>query len=107
MPVLERLAQNFGAAGFVGTQIEVRKSLYTGQIIPPVITGNDKNRCTQEYFSSRSMDVDWDASYAYADWHTDLPLMGLVGHPVAVYPDEALLAHARQRGWPVIGGGNS
>jgi phosphoserine phosphatase len=47
------------------------------------------------------------ASYAYADRHTDLPLMGLVGHPVAVYPDEALLAHARQRGWPVIGGGTS
>jgi phosphoserine phosphatase len=30
-------------------------------------------------------------------------MLGLVGHPVAVYPDEALLAHAQERDWPVIG----
>ena len=34
---------------------------------------------------------------------TDLPLLNQVGRPVAVYPDEALLARAQAQGWPVIG----
>jgi len=26
-----------------------------------------------------------------------------VGHPMATYPDEELLAHARKQGWGVVG----
>ena len=40
-PALARIAQFFGASGFVGTHVEVRNSQYTGRIIPPVITGED------------------------------------------------------------------
>jgi phosphoserine phosphatase len=44
-----------------------------------------------------------DASYAYADSLTDVPVLELVGHPVAVYPDEGLAALAWQKGWPILG----
>ena len=103
MPALEQLAQNFNASGFVGTQIEIHNSHFTRQIIPSVITGNDKNRFTREYFSSRDIDVDWDASYAYADSITDQRLFDLVGHPVAVYPDSKLHSLAQTKGWEVLG----
>jgi HAD superfamily hydrolase (TIGR01490 family) len=103
MPVLERLAQAFGVDGFVGTQVEFRNGQYTGHIIPPVITGNDKSRYTREFFSSRSMDVDWDASYAYTDSITDQSLFALVGHPVAVYPDAKLQRLAQTKGWEILG----
>jgi phosphoserine phosphatase len=103
MPVLERLAQAFHADGFVGTNIEVHDHHYSGHISPPVITGNDKNRYTREYFASRSMDVDWDASYAYADSMTDQHLFDLVGNPVAVYPDVKLQRLAQVKGWEVLG----
>lgn len=53
IPVLERLAHSFGADGFVGTQIEVRKGHYTGHIIPPVITGNEKKTDTPRNFLLR------------------------------------------------------
>jgi phosphoserine phosphatase len=46
--------------------------------------------------------VDWNGSYAYADSQLDLALLRQVGHPVAVYPDEVLLAEARVQGWPLI-----
>jgi HAD superfamily hydrolase (TIGR01490 family) len=103
VPVLERLAQAFGVDGFVGTQIEVRNGHYTGQIIPPVITGNDKNHYTRDFFSFHSMDVDWDASYAYADSITDQRLFDLVGNPVAVYPDAKLQSLAKTKGWDILG----
>ena len=44
----------------------------------------------------------FERSWFYSDSHNDLPLMGRVTDPVAVDPDETLLAHAQQVGWPVI-----
>jgi HAD superfamily hydrolase (TIGR01490 family) len=40
-------------------------------------------------------------SYAYSDSITDLPMLELVGHPVAVNPDRELARVAREREWEV------
>jgi HAD superfamily hydrolase (TIGR01490 family) len=45
--------------------------------------------------------IDLSASYAYSDSATDVPLLELVGHPVAVNPDRALAREARERGWEI------
>jgi HAD superfamily hydrolase (TIGR01490 family) len=48
----------------------------------------------------------WWGSFArtwfYSDSLNDLPLLSKVSDPVAVDPDEALLAHARKAGWTVL-----
>jgi phosphoserine phosphatase len=46
-------------------------------------------------------DVDLSESYAYSDSINDLPLLELVGHPIAVNPDIDLKRAAREMGWPV------
>ncbi len=43
--------------------------------------------------------IDLDASYAYSDSATDLPMLEAVGHPVVVNPDRDLARVARERGW--------
>jgi HAD superfamily hydrolase (TIGR01490 family) len=43
--------------------------------------------------------VDLAASYAYSDSYTDLPMLEVVGHPVAVNPDRVLAKVAREREW--------
>jgi HAD superfamily hydrolase (TIGR01490 family) len=45
--------------------------------------------------------IDLAASYAYSDSITDLPMLEVVGHPVAVNPDRELARVARQREWEV------
>jgi HAD superfamily hydrolase (TIGR01490 family) len=45
--------------------------------------------------------IDLEASYAYSDSATDLPMLEAVGHPVAVNPDRELAKVARQREWEV------
>jgi alcohol-forming fatty acyl-CoA reductase len=40
-------------------------------------------------------------SYAYADSHSDLPMLRVVGRPVAVSPDVHLWREARKGRWPV------
>jgi HAD superfamily hydrolase (TIGR01490 family) len=45
--------------------------------------------------------IDLNASYAYSDSVTDLPMLEAVGHPVAVNPDAPLRAIATERGWEI------
>ncbi|MDR2450697.1 MAG: HAD-IB family hydrolase [Candidatus Accumulibacter sp.] len=52
-----------------------------------------------------SMGFWWDSfarTWFYSDSSNDLPLLSRVSDPVAVDPDEALLAHAREAGWTVL-----
>lgn len=45
--------------------------------------------------------IDLDASWAYSDSATDVPMLTCVGHPVAVNPDRELARVARRNGWEV------
>ena len=56
----------------------------------------DKARAVQELAEREGIDLA--ASYAYSDSESDLPMLRLVGHPVAVNPDRELFAIARGRG---------
>ena len=47
-------------------------------------------------------DIDLTRSYAYADSHSDLPMLGTVGKPVAVRPDVTLYRHARRHRWEIV-----
>lgn len=44
----------------------------------------------------------FERSTFYSDSLNDLPLLGLVTHPVAVDPDDTLRAHAKGNGWPIL-----
>jgi hypothetical protein len=46
--------------------------------------------------------IDLDASYAYSDSITDLPMLEVVGHPVVVNPDRELARIAKEREWTVL-----
>jgi putative phosphoserine phosphatase/1-acylglycerol-3-phosphate O-acyltransferase len=102
-PFLELIAARIDVPHAIGTPLEVRDGRYTGRVVPPLCQGSGKPSRASAYLAGRGLDVDWAASFAYADRDTDLPLLNQVGHPVAVYPDEALLARAQAQGWPVIG----
>jgi HAD superfamily hydrolase (TIGR01490 family) len=46
--------------------------------------------------------IDLAGSYAYSDSATDLPMMEVVGHPVAVNPERELRKIAEERDWPIL-----
>ena len=103
-PCLELLGAHFGVEDLVGTAVEVVGGRYTGEILPPVITGRDKLPALLSYCDSHGMDIDWGSSYAYADSVYDHYVLEKVGHPTAVHPDEGLAALAKEKGWEVING---
>lgn len=101
-PLLEVIAGRIRVPHAIGTPLEARNGRYTGRIVPPLCQHTGKPLRVRAYLAEHSLEVDWAASFAYADRETDLPLLSQVGHPVAVHPDEALLAQAQAQGWPVI-----
>ena len=101
-PTLQVLGDALGATGTVGTQIEVANNRFTGRVIPPVCMGIEKDRLTRRFLLARGIDIDFAASFAYADSISDRALFDLVGHPVAVYPDPQLEILAREKNWEIL-----
>ena len=103
VPCLERLGDQLGANGVVGTQFELKDGRFTGRVLPPIMVGSTKGEHVRAFFASKGLDINWDGSYAYADSVHDRSLLEQVGHPVVVYPDLKLREIAYQRGWDAIG----
>jgi HAD superfamily hydrolase (TIGR01490 family) len=102
-PLLAEIGRQFGVEETVGTPLLLRGGRYSGACELPVCQGPDKASRLEAYLRG-SDDVLWPQSYAYADSYSDVPLLERVGHPVAVYPDAQLAAHAERQGWEIMGG---
>lgn len=73
---------------------------FTGFLQGPPMVGESRSAWLRHYGNLH--DVDLAHSFAYADSQVDLPMLNVVGQPVAVSPDVGLLRAARQRGWSVV-----
>jgi HAD superfamily hydrolase (TIGR01490 family) len=97
----EILANVLTLDGGIGSQFsEVRDGVYTGQPTGLFIYGADKARAIEQLAQREGIDLA--ESYAYSDSSSDLPMLQVVGHPVAVNPDRELLRVARENGWQVL-----
>ena len=97
--VAEVFAQRLGLTGGLGTVAEVTEGVYTGLLDGAPLHGVKKAEVVSELAAARGLDLARCA--AYSDSSNDIPMLSLVGHPVAVNPDGALRAHAKQQGWPI------
>ena len=68
--------------------------------LPRMVHGPEKAARVKQLAAERGIDLD--RSYAYSDSINDLPMLELVGNPVAMNPDYRLASLARKRGWQVI-----
>jgi HAD superfamily hydrolase (TIGR01490 family) len=86
--------------GAVGSIAEVVDGHYTGRPGGPFTYRDGKAQAIREL--AEREDIDLDASWAYSDSESDLPMLRLVGHPVAVNPDVELARVARAEGWEIL-----
>jgi len=98
--LVEPLSRALGMQGGIGTRSEVADGVYTGRLAGPFCYGEGKAEIIQRIAEARGYDLR--LCYGYSDSASDLPMLELVGHAVAVNPDGALQSVARQRGWPVV-----
>ncbi len=98
--IVESLAVELGMTGAIATVAETRDGLYTGGLSEPFCYGPAKADAIRKVAEREGYDLD--LCYAYSDSVSDLPMLEVVGHPVAVNPDNGLEAVARTRGWPIV-----
>jgi HAD superfamily hydrolase (TIGR01490 family) len=93
------IANRLGLTGALGTVAETSDGSYTGLLVGEVLHGVAKAHAVEELAVREGLDLAECA--AYSDSINDLPLLSLVGTAVAVNPDSALRAEARERGWEI------
>ena len=98
--IVSRFAEAMEMTGGIGTVAEIENNIYTGELAEPFCYGEGKAIALQKIAAEKGYDLT--RSYAYTDSAGDLPMLEVVGHPVAVNPDSALEAVAYHRGWPIV-----
>jgi HAD superfamily hydrolase (TIGR01490 family) len=86
--------------GGLGSRLEVRDGRYTGRPAGPFNYREGKVLSLRELAAREGFDLD--ASYAYSDSESDLPMLRAVGNPVVVNPDPDLARIAASEGWEVL-----
>ena len=94
------LAAYLGIDVFAANRLEFVNGYATGRLLPPVMASATKATWIREY--AEENDINLSDSYAYSDSISDLPLLSIVGHPVAVSPDFRLKQTALQHDWAIL-----
>jgi HAD superfamily hydrolase (TIGR01490 family) len=96
--VVKPLAEHFLVADVIATRAEIEDGRYTGNL-ELYVYADGKAQAIKEM--AEKLDIDLEHSYAYSDSITDLPMLEVVGNPVAVNPDRDLRREAEKRGWQI------
>lgn len=98
------VAARLGMSGAIGTEAEVQAGRYTGRLVGPLCHGPEKARRVRQFLAERGIDPA--GSLAFSDSANDVPLLSMVGLPVATNPDRELARIARANGWWVLRSGD-
>lgn len=99
--IVSRFADAAGLDYGVGTTAaRDENDCYTGELTGPFCYREGKAEVMRQL--AEQWDLDLSQCYAYSDSASDLPMLELVGHPVAVHPEYELRQIALERGWPII-----
>lgn len=96
---MEPIAHELGIDTIVATEAEVVDGKLTGTITR-YLKGQAKADAMRELAEERGYNLP--DCYAYSDSTTDIPMLEVVGHPVAVNPERGLRKHAAEQGWEIL-----
>lgn len=97
--IVRPLCRYLGITDVIATQAQIdEEGRYTGEIALYAY-GEEKAAAMREMAGREGIDLE--ASYAYSDSITDLPMLEAVGHPVVVNPDADLRRVAEERDWEI------
>jgi HAD superfamily hydrolase (TIGR01490 family) len=98
--VVKHAAEYLGATGYIANRLEVKDLSCTGKLQRPVVAGPNKALLIRDH--ARAQGHDLAECFAYSDSYSDVPMLSIVGYPVAVNPDRRLRMLAKAYHWPVI-----
>ncbi|MEY4981001.1 MAG: hypothetical protein RL174_339 [Actinomycetota bacterium] len=94
------IAKQLGLTGGLGTIVEQKDGVLTGQLVGEALHGKHKRRAIKALAKERNISLR--KSYAYSDSVNDLPMLTAVGNAIAVNPDKQLKVYAKAAGWKIL-----
>lgn len=98
-PLAKQFREYFKASALVSTRLETHGGAYTGRIIR-LCKGKEKARAVRR-LSARA-GIDLKKSFAYGDSFSDVSMLQLVKHKVAVCPQKQLRNFALHHNWNIL-----
>ena len=93
------IASRLGLSGALGTVAEEEDGVYTGRLVGDILHGPGKAHAISNLAEAEGFDLS--KCYAYSDSFNDMPMLTMVGNPVAINPDGRLRKYASENGWDI------
>lgn len=84
----------------LATELEAKNGFLTGELKGNIMHGEEKIKAIENL--AREKNYNLKESYAYSDHHSDIQLLKIVGHPIAVNPDKKLKNEALKNHWSIV-----
>ncbi|MBA2737201.1 MAG: HAD-IB family hydrolase [Pyrinomonadaceae bacterium] len=97
---IDKLMNHLAIDDYAANRLEFVNGYATGRLLPPVMASATKARWIREY--AEKNEINLSESFAYSDSISDLPMLSIVGHPVAINPDFRLKQTALQHDWAIL-----
>jgi len=98
---LEPVAKDLGFDNIISTELEIGSDgLLTGRPIGKICLNDYKRELAEKLAEKEEFDLP--NSFAYGDSESDIPLLQMVGNPIAVQPSRKLKKIAIKNNWQII-----
>lgn len=98
--IVRPIGRHVGVTEIIATRIKTDSAGFFQRELERYAMGPGKADAIRELAEREGLDLE--GSYAYSDSITDVPMMEVVGNPVAVNPEKDLRRIAEERGWPIL-----
>lgn len=99
--IVSKYAKLLGFSAYFGSEYEVKNGVFTGEVLN-LQTFYKKAHVLSEYLKAKKLQVDFRRSVAVGDTESDIPMLELVGRPIAFNPNNELARHAKKQGWNIV-----
>lgn len=100
--IVKPFADYLGFHGSCGREYEIRHGKYTGKVSNDQEMNLNKDKIVKKYLSEHGLTADFKQSVAIGDTETEIPLLKIVGKPIAFNPNRQLADFAKKHKWPIV-----
>lgn len=97
--IVEKYAKTVGFKEFFGTQLEIKNGKFTGKVAN---VDSAFNKAGLVRALAKKYQADLSQSVAVGDTESDIPMLKLVGRPIAFNPNLQLAKYGKRAGWEIV-----
>ncbi|MBI3273918.1 MAG: HAD family phosphatase [Candidatus Colwellbacteria bacterium] len=99
--IVSKFAEYAGFNVFFGSVLEIKEGVFTGNVISKD-AWRDKEKVLAKFIEEEHINADLGHSIAVGDTDGDIPLLEMVGRPIAFNPNRKLAQYAKKKGWKIV-----